>query len=258
VDDATGAMNAEQRAELEAERAFLLGSLRDLDAEHDAGDVDEHDYLTLRDGYTARAATVLRRLAAGQPAARAHAPIRWGRIALGIGIVVVVAVGAGWLVARSAGQRLPGDEISGGVADPNSVTVLLAQARGLLGTDPVSALDRYEQVLERREEDPEALTYSAWLLYQFGPSLPDASDRDSALVRARQRLTDAISADDTYADPHCFLAVIAANSDGDPDTARTEGDACLALNPPADVRALMEPFLAGLDPTVPAPPASAG
>ena len=43
---------------LEEERTFLLRSLRDLDAEHAAGDVDEHDYTTLRDGYTKRAADV--------------------------------------------------------------------------------------------------------------------------------------------------------------------------------------------------------
>ena len=49
-------------AELEEERRFLLRSLDDLDREHAAGDVDKHDYATLRDGYTARAATVIREI----------------------------------------------------------------------------------------------------------------------------------------------------------------------------------------------------
>jgi hypothetical protein len=50
---------------LEEERDFLLRSLRDLEAEHDAGDIDDTDYATLKDDYTARAAAVLRELAGG-------------------------------------------------------------------------------------------------------------------------------------------------------------------------------------------------
>ncbi len=42
-------------AELEEERRYLLRSLVDLDREHDAGDVDDLDYQTLKDGYTVRA-----------------------------------------------------------------------------------------------------------------------------------------------------------------------------------------------------------
>jgi tetratricopeptide (TPR) repeat protein len=46
--------------ELVEERDFLLRSLQDLDAERHAGDVDADDYAVLKDGYTARAAAVLR------------------------------------------------------------------------------------------------------------------------------------------------------------------------------------------------------
>jgi tetratricopeptide (TPR) repeat protein len=49
-------------ADLEAEREFYLRSLRDLEAEHSAGDIDDLDYQALRDDYTTRAAGVLRRL----------------------------------------------------------------------------------------------------------------------------------------------------------------------------------------------------
>ena len=61
-------------AALEGERAFLLGSLRDLEAEHAAGDVDEHDYVTLRDGYTKRAADVLRQIDVGTAALAPREP----------------------------------------------------------------------------------------------------------------------------------------------------------------------------------------
>ena len=39
-------------AALEEERRFLLRSLNDLEREHDAGDVDDLDYQSLKDGYT--------------------------------------------------------------------------------------------------------------------------------------------------------------------------------------------------------------
>jgi hypothetical protein len=56
---------------LTEERDFLLSSLRDLDAEHDAGDIDDVDYQTLRDDYTARTAQVLRAMErAKQPPSR--------------------------------------------------------------------------------------------------------------------------------------------------------------------------------------------
>jgi len=44
---------------LAEERDFLLSSLRDLEAEHDAGDLADTDYATLKRDYTARAAAVL-------------------------------------------------------------------------------------------------------------------------------------------------------------------------------------------------------
>ena len=59
-------MNPDRLAELEEERRFLLSSIRDLDREHAAGDVDEADYCALRDGYVARAAAVLREIEGGR------------------------------------------------------------------------------------------------------------------------------------------------------------------------------------------------
>ncbi len=50
---------------LEEERDFCLRSLRDLEAEHSAGDLDDVDYRTLRDSYVARAAAALRQLDPG-------------------------------------------------------------------------------------------------------------------------------------------------------------------------------------------------
>jgi len=55
------------QAALIDERDFCLRSLRDLEAERDAGDLDPDDYATLKDAYTARAAAALRALAGEDP-----------------------------------------------------------------------------------------------------------------------------------------------------------------------------------------------
>ena len=60
-------------AALVDERDFLLRSLEDLEREHDAGDVDDHDYETLKDDYTARAARAIRAVESHQARARAGA-----------------------------------------------------------------------------------------------------------------------------------------------------------------------------------------
>ena len=61
-----GALNPDRLAELEEQRDHLLASLRDLESEHDVGDLDDVDYGELKDDYTARAAAVLRQLDEGR------------------------------------------------------------------------------------------------------------------------------------------------------------------------------------------------
>jgi hypothetical protein len=237
-------VNPDRLAELEEERRFLLRSLRDLEAEHEAGDVDDHDYQTLRDGYTKRAATVLRTIDEGRAALPAAPSRRWWRRLAVVAVVVAVGAGAGWMVARSSGQRLGGQEITGGTA-ATDVATLLAQARALLNVDPLQAQQLYRRVLEQRPDHAEALAYSGWLLFTASA---DASDdvRAMAVDTAKQQLTKAVDADASYADPHCFLAVIAANAENDKRTARREVDQCLRLGPPADVRGFVEDFAASL------------
>ena len=61
---------ARRLAALEEQRDFLLRSLDDLEREHDAGDVDDNDYLALEDDYTARAARVIRAIEAREASRR--------------------------------------------------------------------------------------------------------------------------------------------------------------------------------------------
>ena len=160
-------VNPDQLAELEEERRFLLRSITDLDREHHYGDVDDHDYETLRDGYTARAANVLRAIEAGQEQIAQRRPRRPKVLAAWIVGTLAVASLAGWLVAHTSGQRLPGQSISGGLPG-DEIALKLAEARQFLGVDAQQAILRYQEVRELDPDNAEALTYMGWLIAQSG------------------------------------------------------------------------------------------
>ena len=232
-------MNPDQLAELEEERRFLLRSITDLDREHLYGDVDDNDYQTLRDGYTARAATVLRAIDDGHVGT---SPPRRRRPKVFVAWIVgtlLVACLAGWLVARTSGQRLPGQAITGGLPG-DEVAQKLAEARQLLGVNPQQAIIRYQQVRELDPNNAEALSYMGWLIAQSGTSTAAAG---------AEFLRGAIKIDPTYADPHCFLAITSADflQPPDLDTARSEARACLDNNPPAQMVQLVQSFISRLD-----------
>lgn len=232
-------------ADLEEERRFLLDSLRDLDREREAGDVDPDDYETLRDGYTVRAAAVLRSIE-DHRARTAELPPRSRRVTLLVALaVVVVAVGIGVLVARSSGQRLPGQEVSGGPAG-DGVSAVLVDARNALGSGELAlAADLYRSVLDQDPDHPEALAYNGWLTVLV--SRDASSEMDAAgLAGGKEQLRASVEADPDYADPHCFLAVIAAEYEDDAAAARREGRACLDRDPPTQMRGLVRQFVADL------------
>lgn len=239
-------MNPDRLAALEEERRYLLRSLRDLESEHDAGDVDAADYRTLRDDYTKRAADVLRSIQSGQAAIAARPPRRWTTTVLTAAVVLVIAVVAGWLVARSTGERTGGQTMTGD--DPRTdVARSLTEARMLMGQDPVAALEAFDRVLAEEPDHAEALTYRGWLLYTTLGRSDLGETSIEATGNARRSLERAVAADPSYADPHCFLAIIAARVDDDTAAAQAEADACLELGPPAAARAMIEQFRAELD-----------
>jgi len=233
-----------ERAALEAERDFLLTSIADLDAEFAAGDIDEADRRALLDGYTSRAAAVIRALDADRRPTRRRLSSGWSRRVGVAAVVMVIAVGLSWWVAASSGQRLPGQQITG--LDPrDEVTVLLSEARAANFADPAGAAALYGRVLELDPDNVEALTYRGWTLAlstRSGPASDDTgSDESVATLReAVDLLVLAIETDPSYPDPFCFLGIVQYRFVGDAETARPLVAGCLAADPPAVVRDLVQ------------------
>ena len=212
------------RGQLEAESAFLLASLDDLDAEHADGNIDDANYMRLRDDYTARAAQVFHRLAgdaveSDAPYVDAVSARHRGLVGVVVGVVgfvVVVSVA----LAYGLGARLPGQTLTGGQSDsakaaagggaglaalrgavkatPNDAGAHLALARALMGQqDGPDALKEFAEAALLDPKNPEPFTYSGWLVRLQG--FPD---------QALQLLDKAISVDEQYADARAFKGII--------------------------------------------------
>ena len=172
--------------------------------------------------------------------------MRWGRIAAWTVGVVAVAVLSGWLVARYSGQRVAGQTMTGGLA-VDEVSTKLAQARSLLGTVPGGAITLYQEVIALEPDNPEARTYTAWLLaLSAGSVSPEAATL--ALDQATALFEEVTTDTPTYADAHCLYAVTAARwyTEPDLDLAKQQGEACLANNPPGEMRGMIEAFVGNL------------
>lgn len=220
-------LDPDRLAELEEQRDFLLRSLEDLEREHDAGDLDEHDYAELRDDYTRRAAEVLRAIEARR-AAFAEAPRRSRtRWILGIGGVVAVAAVAGIFLASALGFRSSGDSLTGDIRQATRGQLLEAQE--LLGAGELDEADAvYDEVLERDPSNAEALAYKGWVAVLRG----DAAGGERLLA-------DAVDADPDYVDAHVFRAITLTRL-GRFDEASGALAAFDALNPPPGMAQLVD------------------
>ncbi|HUZ43100.1 MAG TPA: hypothetical protein VMU63_01755 [Acidimicrobiales bacterium] len=282
----------DERAELEAERDFLLRSLRDLRNEREAGEIEEADFAALNDSYTARAGRVLRRLqaldqaAAGstgaadaptepaEPAAEAGAvqevaglapdavaadaarpPLR-RRLAGRRGLVVAVGL---VLLGVGAGLLVYGSTGSRQVGQTVSGSVPLSPAQELsaaqqamAGGNDITALELFQAVLRVEPNQPEALAYSGWLLREAGDEQADTKLVSQGILAEEA----AVQADPQYPDARYFLGVMLLDEAHDPAGAVTEFQAYLALHPPArDVKAV-EPVLARAEAEAAAQPSS--
>ena len=291
---------------LEEERDFLLRSLDDLEREREAGDLDDADYATLKDDYTARAAGVLRALAAeptfggekgrnrdvftaktagdrgdaagadsggekgrnpdadaaevpaagvdghGGPQARRQAQRpppggatggrRWRPVVVGV-VLLAFASAAGMLVARSAGERLPGEAATGAIAPTGpaaAVAADLAEARDLIGQGrTLDAIKVFDRVLEQDPDQPEALAYRGWLLRLAGRAAGDTGLIDKGM----EYIERAVAADPGYPDARFFRAFVNYQDRRDPAAAVPDLRAYLAGDAPAEMLPVVEDLL---------------
>lgn len=150
---------------------------------------------------------------------------------------VVIGSGIGVLVARQAGQRLPRQSATGGIAD--STASLLSQARLAGPTDVKMAIDLYGRVLETDPDNVEALTYRAWLIMLSARQF-DESLRKQAYASTIASLGRAIELDPAYPDAMCFLGIVVFRDGGDAASSKEFLDRCIERNPPAEVRGLVD------------------
>jgi tetratricopeptide (TPR) repeat protein len=232
---------AASTAELEAERDFLLRSIDDLEAERDAGDIDDASFIDLRDSYVARTAAVLRALE-GQGKARrgtetsstAAAPPARVQKFKGPLVVVTVASVVGllvWALIGSSSSRAPGEAITGEVAlTPTQQAVTgNSQAQALFASGQLdAALAAFDEVLATDPNNVEAITYRGWLLYQVGSQSNELTITDAAA----QQLALANQLVPTYPDAWAFRGVVLLRTYDDPVGAAVAMRTYLGLVPP--------------------------
>ena len=255
-------LSAGHRAALEAEREFLLASLRDLESERAAGELDQDRYEALLAGYAARAARVLRALeAAGEPPASEPPPVdrrrRWRRRALLLVLALAVAAGALLVLPSALSQREPGQTITGNEQSVDGTTASLERAVAETPEDPaahralarvllddeelVGALQHYDEAARLDPGDAESRAYAGWIVSLAG--LPDD---------ALERLDAAVTADPTYPDAHFFRGMVLLRGKGDATGAEAELRRYLELAPDTPMRDQVDRLLAELEDAGPA------
>jgi tetratricopeptide (TPR) repeat protein len=230
------------------QREFLLGSLEDLEREHDAGDLTDDDYATLRDDYTSRAARALRTpdedaVEDGAGGGEALRPGSRGRTLAIVAGVLAFAVLAGLLVASSLGARGQGDTATGGIDVQKTPNQRAQECQQLMNpTAPSEALDCFAGVLDDDPRNVVARTFSAWQLELASNYLPEGSEEIAAVQeRVESLLDEAIELNPRYSYARAFRAIVAFRH-GDPAAAKTYLDEFLANDPSADAKAIIEQF----------------
>ena len=246
--------------QLHEERDHLLASLRDLEREREAGEIDDDDdYRALHDDYTARAAAVLRALGSGsasrsegrsgpagrRPSSRLSAPPARRRRSLlvTVGVVLAVTSLAGGAMAMFSGSRQAGQSVTGSV--PVGAAGRLAQALQLeVEGKALEALKVYDGVLADDPDNVEALAYRGWLL-----------ERAGLVDEAQLSLDRAVIVNPRYADAHFFRGMLLYQDRKDPAGAVGEFRAFLGANPPPEMVPQVQQVLERAEADAARPPA---
>lgn len=229
--DGPEAVDLDELAALEEQRAFLLASLDDLDAEHGAGDLDDADYETLRADYTARAARVIGAIDDRQRLIdTALQGRRRGRTVIVLSVVVVLAVVAGLSVAALSGSErdTPGGTTSGpepSAATQRCVDMMQQTFAPTEDGEADSAVAVLECFTARIDDDPDDAVAYAYrgrtlgLLATQLQGIASPGDVRSFATRSRADLDAALQIAPDYADALAFAAM-GAIADGDTVAAR--------------------------------------
>jgi cytochrome c-type biogenesis protein CcmH/NrfG len=220
------------RDALEAERDFLLRSLDDLERERSEGNIDRGTYLELHDDYTARAAAVIRSLAAGAdltaPEPRSGSTLTR---ALTVAAIVVFALVAAVLLSRAVGQRRPGQTITGNAQvpagstttggdpgrrlaaaaeqQPKSYAARIAYARYLLRNNDFSdAVREFGAAARLDPSQPEPPTYAGWAGALVSQQVDVTETRQTLLSASLERIEEVIKDHPKYPDAYALKGVI--------------------------------------------------
>jgi tetratricopeptide (TPR) repeat protein len=179
---------------------------------------------------------VLRALEGGEPVTPDSAPnrsVRW-RLAVGAVAVAVLAGLAGLAISSSAGERLPGEQVTGSITE--GANSKIAKAQQLVSDGEVlEAIQLYDEVLADDSQHPVALAQRGWLVSRAG-----------LLDEGLTYVDRAIASEPAYAEARFFRSMI-LREQGDRDGAAQELRALLALEPPAQLAELAETLLAELE-----------
>ena len=210
---------------LEEERDHLLVSLDDLDSEHGAGDIDDLDYTTLRDDYTARTAQLTRVLDGAAVKRTRRKRTVSQKVLWGVGVLALAGLSS-WAMIAFSGARGSGETASGQIRQ--STVTLLADAAEAFGTGDVErSISLYDEVLTLQPTNVEAYTYRGWVQYQSG-------DVESAVAD----MEEAVTLDPEYADVRVFRALVSLDME-DFETASAELAAFDASDPTAVAQQLV-------------------
>ena len=246
----------DQLARLEEERSFLLNSLDDLDVEIRNGDLDEHEYVTIRNDYIARVAAVSKRIAEGVETLDAAAAPQKSRL-IYLGLIITLGVMAGVFVAQYSGLRQPGETITGEIEKsprallaeaenfflqgefdrsrlvveeilrdtPDSFGALLLSARlHEEAQEILEAIRQLDQILENDVNNLDALTLRGWILVRI--------DSPELLEEGVRNLDRVIKNKPKKFDAYVFRGYVARYVEKDLERAVLMYETALSLDPP--------------------------
>lgn len=219
---------------------FLRRSLEDLEREHDAGDLDDDDYAQLKGDYERR----LREPApaAARPTDSPRRPLP--TLAISTVFLVVVAVAAGVLVARSTGRRESGETLSGNTQSEVVVTTTtLPEALGrCLDLAAGDAIDCYTAYTESNPDD--AVGWTAYGLFAIRAGI--ANENDQLIDAGVSFLLEALEVDPDDVPARVQLATVYLRT-GRTEEARAELARLEGVEVPPDLVPLVDVLREELD-----------